>query len=76
MPTVDTTVRMLSARELEVVHLVAEGLTDAEIAGLVGITERTARAHVAAARYKLDARSRTHLAVLALRRRLIPLDLD
>lgn len=76
MPIVDATIRVLSAREFEVVRLVAEGLTDAEIAGVIGITERTARAHVAAARSKLQARSRTHLAVLALRQRLIPLDID
>lgn len=66
----------LSARELEVVHLVVDGLTNSEIARRLGITERTVQAHVAASRGKLMARSRTQLAVFALRRRIVPLDLD
>ena len=74
MCTADATPRVLSAREHEVVVLVAEGLMDAEIAAELRITERTVRAHVAAARGKLVARSRTHLAVRALRLGVIPLD--
>jgi two-component system, NarL family, response regulator LiaR len=66
--------RGLSARELEVVQLVVDGLTNVEIASALQITERTAQAHVAAARAKLTARSRTQLAVFALRQRLVPLD--
>jgi DNA-binding CsgD family transcriptional regulator len=64
----------LSARELEVVRLVVDGLTDQEIGRRLAITERTAQAHVVAARTKLRARSRTHLAVLALRTGIVPLD--
>jgi DNA-binding NarL/FixJ family response regulator len=64
----------LTSRELEVVRLIVDGLTNAEIAGALGITERTVQAHVAAARRKLEARSRTQLAVFALRLRLVPLD--
>jgi DNA-binding CsgD family transcriptional regulator len=69
----EATVR-LSERELQVVRLVIEGLTDQEIGRALTITERTAQAHVVAARAKLRARSRTHLAVLALRTGLVPLD--
>ena len=61
-------------RELEVIRLVVDGLTNAEIAERLGIVERTVQAHVAAARAKLGARSRTQLAVYALRLRLVPLD--
>jgi DNA-binding CsgD family transcriptional regulator len=66
--------RSLSERELEVVRLLTEGLTNAEIAARLHITARTAKAHIASAAKKTGARSRTHLAVLALRRRLVPLD--
>jgi len=71
----ETTARtLLTERELEVVRLVAEGLTNREIAARLHITARTVQAHVASAANKLGARSRTHLAVLALRCRLVPLD--
>ncbi|MBV9212717.1 MAG: response regulator transcription factor [Actinobacteria bacterium] len=64
----------LSRRELEVVELVVEGLTNEEIAKRLHLSHRTAQAHVAAAMRKLGARSRTQLAVFALRAALIPLD--
>jgi DNA-binding NarL/FixJ family response regulator len=64
----------LSKREVEVVRLVVEGLSDAEIAGMLHVSLGTAKAHVANARRKLGARSRTQLAVLALRHRIVPLD--
>jgi DNA-binding NarL/FixJ family response regulator len=57
-----------------VVRLVVEGLTNLEIAGRLNITERTVQAHVTAARAKLVARSRTQLAVVALRRGIVPLE--
>jgi DNA-binding CsgD family transcriptional regulator len=63
----------LSPREAEVVRLLVEGLTDQEIGNRMFITERTAQAHVAAARRKLGARTRTHLAVIALRRGIVPI---
>jgi DNA-binding NarL/FixJ family response regulator len=56
-----------SAREREVVGLVVEGLTNAEIAARLGVSVRTVQAHIAAAFRRSGARSRTELAVLALR---------
>lgn len=64
----------LTPRELEVVALVVGGLSNAEIADALGISRRTAQAHVAAAARKLGVRTRTQLAVAALRRRLVALD--
>lgn len=64
----------LSKREIEVVGLVVEGLSDGEIAGTLHVSLGTAKARVVNARRKLGARSRTHLAVLALRHRIVPLD--
>ncbi len=63
----------LTAREMDVVELVVEGLTDAEIGKRVHLSERTVHGHVANARRKVDARSRTQLAVIALRTGIVPL---
>lgn len=66
----------LSPRELEVVVLVIEGLSNAEIAARLSISKRTAQAHVASAASKLGVRTRTQLAVAALRCGLVSLDTD
>ncbi|MGI9176277.1 MAG: response regulator [Pirellulales bacterium] len=49
---------LLSPRELEVLGLLRHGHTNAEIGRLLGISERTARAHVAAIMAALDAPDR------------------
>jgi DNA-binding NarL/FixJ family response regulator len=51
----------LSRREVEVLHLVRKGFTNDEIGKLLGISERTARAHVSALKEKLDASDRAAL---------------
>lgn len=51
-------VSLLSPRELEVLGLLRHGYTNAEIGRLIGISERTARAHVAAIMESLDAPDR------------------
>jgi PAS domain S-box-containing protein len=56
----------LSARELEVVRLVARGETGPEIAADLGIAHETVRTHVRNAMTKLGARSRAHLVAKAL----------
>lgn len=52
----------LSQREREVAVLVAEGLTNRQIAEKLVISERTAEGHVAQIRNKLDFHSRTQIA--------------
>ena len=49
----------LSPREVEVLGLLREGFTNTEIGRLLGISPRTAKAHVAAVIEKLDAVDRT-----------------
>jgi DNA-binding NarL/FixJ family response regulator len=63
----------LTDREIQVVHLVVEGWTNPEIALRLTISPRTVQSHVASAMRKLEARSRTQLAVVALRRAVVPL---
>ena len=48
----------LTRRELEVAHLLREGLSDGQIATRLFITTRTASSHVSAILAKLDATSR------------------
>jgi DNA-binding NarL/FixJ family response regulator len=55
----------LTAREREVVALVACGLNNDEIAERLVVTRATAKTHVSRALYKLRARDRTQLVVVA-----------
>ena len=55
----------LSPRESEATLCVAEGLTGKQIAGVMGITPRTAEAHVENAMCKLGASNRAHLIAIA-----------
>jgi pimeloyl-ACP methyl ester carboxylesterase/DNA-binding CsgD family transcriptional regulator len=57
----------LSAREFEVASLVAEGMTNREIATRLHIAPRTADAHVEHIRTKLGVRSRAQIAAWATR---------
>ncbi len=63
----------LSARETEVLRLLAEGRTNKEIAATLVISERTAKFHVRSLFAKLGATNRTEAVALATRRGLIHL---
>jgi DNA-binding NarL/FixJ family response regulator len=56
---------VLTEREREVVALVAEGLTNHELAERLVISPATAKTHVSRAMGKLDARDRSQLVVIA-----------
>jgi DNA-binding NarL/FixJ family response regulator len=61
----------LTARELQVLQLVAEGLPNKGIARRLGISENTAKFHVASLCGKLGASSRTEAVTIAARAGLI-----
>ena len=61
----------LTPRELQVLQLVAQGLPNKGIARQLGISENTAKFHVASLTGKLGASSRTEAVTLAARRGLI-----
>lgn len=56
----------LTARELEVLELVASGLSAKEIALRVSICPRAVERHIDNARPKMRARNRTHLVTCAI----------
>jgi DNA-binding NarL/FixJ family response regulator len=64
-PAVPTSLDSLTARELEVVTLVAMGLNNEEIAARLFVAPLTAKTHVNRAMAKLGARDRAQVVVIA-----------
>jgi DNA-binding NarL/FixJ family response regulator len=62
----------LTAREREVLVLIAAGLSNLELARRLSISERTARTHVSSILDKLGLRSRTQAALFAIQEGLAP----
>jgi DNA-binding NarL/FixJ family response regulator len=61
----------LTAREREVMRLIADGLSNKQIARRLGIAERTVKYHVNATMTKLQADNRAQAVALAVRKRLL-----
>jgi len=61
----------LSAREIEVLQLVASGDSNKRVAGRLSISEDTAKAHMKSILGKLNANDRTHAVILGLKRGII-----
>jgi DNA-binding NarL/FixJ family response regulator len=60
-----------TAREIEVLRLIAEGLVNREIGRRLFLSEETVKSHVRHLLAKLQARSRAHAVAVGFRRGLI-----
>ena len=64
----------LSDRELDVLRLIAKGLSNKEIASRIGVVEGTVKAHVTNIFQKLGAADRTQAITIAMQRRILQLE--
>lgn len=62
---------LLTDRELEVLHLVAKGLSNSEIAGTLFVGEATVKTHVSNLLTKLNIRDRIHVVIFAYENGLV-----
>jgi DNA-binding NarL/FixJ family response regulator len=62
----------LTQREIELLHLVAQGFTNKAIAAQLSISDRTVQAHLANIFGKLNAKSRTDAVMIAIRNHWVP----
>lgn len=70
-PTADPRLERLTAREREVVALVAQGMSNEDIAEHLHVSPLTAKTHANRAMMKLDARDRAQLVVIAYQSGLV-----
>lgn len=61
----------LSAREIQILRLASDGLTNGDIGGQLGITERTVKFHLNSVFQKLGTRDRTAAVAVAMRRGIL-----
>jgi DNA-binding NarL/FixJ family response regulator len=73
LPAEGAPLEALTPREIEVLRMMAEGFGNKIIAGRLGISEHTAKFHVASVMGKLGAASRTEAVTTGIRRGLVPL---
>jgi DNA-binding NarL/FixJ family response regulator len=62
---------MLTAREREILQLLADGMSNADVAGRLFISQETVKSHVRHILTKLEADTRTHAVAIALRDAII-----
>ncbi|MFA5377180.1 MAG: LuxR C-terminal-related transcriptional regulator [Dehalococcoidia bacterium] len=65
--------RQLTPRQIEILELVRDGLTNKEIASKLEVAEASIKCHITNIHVKLNARDRTQAVVIALRRHIINL---
>jgi len=70
-PQADDLLAELSEKETKVLQLIAEGKTNKQIAGMLFLAEGTVKNYVSRIMERLQAGSRTELAVMALRQRRV-----
>ena len=64
----------ITGTELRILELVAQGLTDKQIAEHEGLSEFTVKSHVRSLFRKLPAKNRPHAVATAVRNGVLPLE--
>jgi len=72
-PEAEELAEEITAREAEVLRMLAEGLVNKDIASRLGISEHTVKFHISSILEKLGASTRTEAVTLGIRRGLIPI---
>jgi NarL family two-component system response regulator LiaR len=67
-------VEQLTARELDVLRLIAKGKSNKEIADTLIVSEKTIKTHVSNILSKLHLADRTQAAIYALKQRIVPME--
>jgi DNA-binding NarL/FixJ family response regulator len=67
----DDTVPTLTRRQLEIIRMVAAGLTNDAIASLIGVTSETVKTHLSRAFARLGARDRASAVAICMRKGLL-----
>jgi DNA-binding NarL/FixJ family response regulator len=62
---------MLTQREREILQLLADGMSNADVASRLFISQETVKSHVRHILAKLEADTRTHAVAIALRESII-----
>jgi DNA-binding NarL/FixJ family response regulator len=62
---------MLTGREREILQLLADGMSNGDVAGKLFISQETVKSHVRHILTKLEADTRTHAVAIALREAII-----
>jgi DNA-binding NarL/FixJ family response regulator len=62
---------MLTPREREILQLLADGMSNGDVAGKLFISQETVKSHVRHILTKLEADTRTHAVAIALRDSII-----
>ena len=70
--TIENIVAPLTRRETQIMHYIAEGNSNKQIAHILGISEQTIKSHVSAILRKLNANDRAHAVALAIRSSWFP----
>jgi DNA-binding NarL/FixJ family response regulator len=73
-PTDEPLIEKLTEREMEILQLIAQGLSNKEIAGQIYLSEGTVRNYVSAIMDKLHANDRTQVVIKAAKRKMVKLD--
>jgi len=71
--SIDSLPEALTAREIEILRSLAEGLGNKEIASRLGISEHTVKFHVASIMGKLGVGNRTEAVISGIRHGLVPI---